>query len=102
MVYALLRERFGHLQRLSLSLHNLDVKTPVTKETSSMEKASTARRGAESRHVERDHRGYRLGQSARASVVREHTWDAGAPRILGLAGLKPQPQSQARTVESDN
>src|SRR2546429_3962168 len=60
MVYALLRELFGHLQRLSLSLHNLDVKTPVTKETPSMEKASTAR------------------QSARATVVREHTWDAVA------------------------
>src|SRR5437867_9260383 len=51
MVYALLRELFGHLQRLSLSLHNLDVKTPVTKETPSMEKASTARRGTASRHV---------------------------------------------------
>ena len=99
MVYALLRELFGHLQRLSLSLHNLDV-TPVTKETSSMEKASTARRGTESRHVERNHRGYRLGQSARASVVREHTWDAVARRILGLAGLKPEPKSQPRTVES--
>src|SRR5437773_2200930 len=93
MVYALLRELFGHLQRLSLSLHNLDVKTPVTKETSSMEKASTARRGTESRHVERN-RGYRSGQSARASVVREHTWDAVARRILGLAGLKPEPKSQ--------
>ncbi len=100
MVYALLRELFGHLQRLSLSLHNLDVKTPVTKETPSMEKASTARRGTESRHVERNHRGYRLGQSARASVVREHTWDAVARRILGLAGLKPEPKSQPRTVES--
>src|SRR5881628_1602574 len=82
MVYALLRELFGHLQRLSLSLHNLDVKTPVTKETPSMEKASTAR------------------QSARASVVREHTWDAVARRILGLAGLKSEPKSQPRTVES--
>ena len=82
MVYALLRELFGHLQRLSLSLHNLDVKTPVTKETSSMEKASTAR------------------QSARATVVREHTWDAVARRILGLAGLKSEPKSQPRTVES--
>jgi len=100
MVYALLRELFGHLQRLSLSLHNLDVKTPVTKETSSMEKASTARRGTESRHVERNHRGYRLGQSARATVVREHTWDAVARRILGLAGLKSEPKSQPRTVES--
>ena len=49
---------------------------------------------------ERNHRGYRLGQSARASVVREHTWDAVARRILGLAGLKPEPKSQPRTVES--
>jgi len=83
MVYALLRELFGHLQRLSLSLHNLDVKTPVTKE-----------------HAGRNHRGYRLGQSARATVVREHTWDAVARRILGLAGLKSEPKSQPRTVES--
>jgi glycosyltransferase involved in cell wall biosynthesis len=39
----------------------------------------------------------RLGQAARARVVRNHTWDGTAERILGLAGnteplhLKPQP-----------
>lgn len=38
----------------------------------------------------------RLGQSARDKVLREHTWEANAWRILQLAGLHPSPLIQSR------
>ncbi len=37
----------------------------------------------------------RLGQAARATVLREHTWEAVVQRILHLAGLKPAPEPQS-------
>ena len=36
----------------------------------------------------------RLGQAARATVLRDHTWDAVVQRILELACLKPTPEPQ--------
>jgi glycosyltransferase involved in cell wall biosynthesis len=39
----------------------------------------------------------RLGRAARATVLRKHTWDAVARRILRLAGLAPVPASVPRS-----
>src|SRR5436309_4107411 len=42
----------------------------------------------------------RLGQAARATVLRDHTWDAVVQRILALACLKPAPESRYVEVQS--
>jgi len=42
----------------------------------------------------------RLGQAARATVLRAHTWDAVVQRILHLACLKPAPESRYVEVQS--
>lgn len=43
---------------------------------------------------------FRLGQAARATVLRDHTWDAAACHILHLAGLLPSAQTEAVEVNS--
>ena len=41
---------------------------------------------------------FRLGQAARAAVLRDHTWDAAVGHILYLAGLLPSAQAEAVEV----
>ncbi len=41
-----------------------------------------------------------LGQAARATVLRDHTWDAVVQRILELACLKPAPEPQPLVEEA--
>jgi glycosyltransferase involved in cell wall biosynthesis len=42
----------------------------------------------------------RLGQNARAKVLRDHTWDAVAQQILGLAGAANEQQSASELVNA--
>jgi glycosyltransferase involved in cell wall biosynthesis len=43
---------------------------------------------------------FRLGQAARTTVLRDHTWDAAVRHILHLAGLLPSAQAEAVEVNS--